>query len=243
MLLRFFLILLTQNLLAATPSADSVLLRVGASFTSLQIDGKLSTRGKQSLNGMPFSVVMDSTQTYELTMVGPFGFTAARMFATADSFVMINYLQQEVWDGNPHSPNLAAASHMPLPATDLMQLLRGRIPGDADRFQRSPAERTDSAVLFMARDSVSVEYLLVDTAQNVLRQYQRKDTAGSLLLDVAFQDLRTIDGHVIPHKVVIAANDRAETATVDIVDVEVNALIETITPPPIPRGFSRRTFR
>lgn len=243
MLLRFILIMLSQTVTEPALTGDSLLYRIESGFRTIEIDGRLSTTGKQTFSGMPFSVVMDSSHTYLLTMGGPFGLTAAKMVATDTSFVMVNYLQQEVWEGDPRSPSLASASHLPIPASDLMDLMRGRIPGDLARFVRTAPERTDGTVLFVGRDSSSIEYVLVDSVKNTLRQYQRKDQEGTLLMDVAFQDVREINGHYIPHRIAVATKERAETATVDIVDVEVNGTVKKITPPPTSSSFSRRTFR
>lgn len=242
MLLRLIL-MAALNVAPTSEVPDSALLRIGATFRTIEIDGRLTTTGKQSFSGMPFSVVMDSSQTYLLTMGGPFGITAAKMMATDTSFVMVNYLQQEVWDGDPRSPSLIAASHLPLPAADLMKLMRGRLPGPAQRFVRVAPKRDDGSVLFIHRDSTSIEYVLIDTVTNTLRQYQRKDMEGTLLLDVAFQDVRETDGHFIPFRVLIATKDRAETATVDITDISVNRAVKPITPPPVSSAFQRRTFR
>jgi hypothetical protein len=193
------------------------------------------------MQGIPFHVDMDSTGEFLLTMGGPFGITAARMYAAADTFLMVNYLMQEVWFGDPNAPQLRTASHFPMPAGDLMQLIRGRAPGNPARFRQVPHSSTD--LLFACRDSTGVEYLLVDTTSNILKQYQRKDTSGTLVMDVAFQDVREENGILIPHRILVNADDRQQHATVELRTVTLN---QPLPKPPslsVPSEFPRRSFR
>lgn len=222
-----------------TNEPSALLTRLGSDVHTMVVDGSLSA-SNQPIQGLTFHAEMDSTGAYLLTMGGPFGITAAKMYAAADTFVMVNYLMQEVWFGNPNSPYLRAASHLPLPASHLMALLRGRVPGTPSRFSPVPREGTNA--LFSCADSAGVEYILVDTTQNTMVQYQRKDTAGVIDLDVAFQDFRMVEGIPIAFKLIIRSVKSNQQAMVTIRTADLNTHLDKPLALSVPETFERRKF-
>ncbi len=236
-----FVLLFSASDACANRDCDSLLLKLGCNVMTLQVDGLLATTGQQTMSGLPFQVDMDSSGAYLLTMGGPFGITAAKMYASADTFVMVNYLQQEVWHGDPSAKELKAATHLPIEAVDFLYLIRGRVPGDPCRFQR--LSTPSGGILFKHRDTVGVEYVLVDSVRNILRQYQRKDTLGSLLVDVAFQDVHIVDGIPLPHTILITTQGKKQEVRVTIRDVVVNGRLPKPLAIVAPPTFGRRHFR
>ena len=220
---------------------DSALARLGADVHSLSIEGTVSTTGNQTFTGLPFDVgVVEDTM--RMTMNGPFGVTAARIYAEPDSFVIVNYLMREVIDGSPNAPSLAKEMPIPLTVTDLQMLLRGKLPGNLARFNRSD-KRNDDVVLFVVNSVDGIEYALVDASKRVLRQYQRKNAKGILELNITFGDVRNVNGVEIPHAVDIAFDDRKQNIAFRFTKVIVNELESTSLIFQIPPTFTRRTFR
>ena len=220
---------------------DSALARLGADVHSLSIEGTVSTTGNQTFTGLPFDVVVVE-DTMRMTMNGPFGVTAARIYAEPDSFVIVNYLMREVIDGSPNAPSLAKEMPIPLTVTDLQMLLRGKLPGNLARFNRSD-KRNDDVVLFVVNSVDGIEYALVDTSKRVLRQYQRKNAKGILELNITFGDVRNVNGVEIPHAVDIAFDDRKQIIAFRFTQVIVNEIESTSLIFQIPPTFTRRTFR
>ncbi len=239
-MLPFYLWVLLSAPPIAAPNVDPILAVLGNRVRTMTADGTLTASGKQQMQGIPFHVDMDSSGAFLLTMGGPFGITSARMYARPDSFLMVNYLLQEVWHGDPQAPQLRTATHLPIPASDLMALMRGRIPGDPSRFSR--LEYRQTGLLFACRDTSGVEYVLVDSAAGVVRQYQRKDNTGTLLLDVAFQDVRRVDDVDVPHRIVVTANRQEQTATVMLTSVSINQPLPKPLDIVVPPSFERRSF-
>jgi len=237
--LFLWLLVIGQAKTDMTNEPSALLTRLGSNVHTMVVDGSLNA-SNQPIQGLTFHAEMDSAGTYLLTMGGPFGITAAKMYAAADTFVMVNYLTQEVWHGNPNSPYLRTASHLPLPASHLMALLRGRVPGSPSRF--SPVQREGTNALFSCTDSTGVEYILVDTVQHTMVQYQRKDTSGVIELDVAFQDFRLVEGIPIAFKLIIRSVKSNQQATVAIRAAEVNMRLDKPLSLPIPEYFERRKF-
>lgn len=228
-------------LLLVANEPDSLLVRLGSDARTMMVDGTISTTGAQELSGLPFSaVVVDDTMS--MTMNGPFGITAAKVYAAPDSFVAVNYFMREVFDGDPASPDLARRLPFPMSVTDLRMLVRGRVPGDVGRFRREDP-RTDGTVLFSARDSVNAEFVLVDTVNNVLRQYQRRKLGVGTVLSIVMTDVRTVSGVAIPHSVDVELPERGETARFRFTSVTINEPVSARLNVSIPASFTRTTFR
>jgi len=114
----------------APDGVDPLLLQVGIPDRSARLEGTLSSSGAQAMSGAPFEAVIDTNNDVLLRMGGPFGITAARMVLQRGQFVMVNYLLQEVWDGDPDSPTLRTAMHLPVGAREMMEPMRGTSMGD-----------------------------------------------------------------------------------------------------------------
>ena len=230
-----------SNSTSRSNSGTTSIDQLGANIRTLEIKGTLTTTGEQSFDGMPFSASLDENDRFLLTMSGPFGITAAKMVATPDTFTMVNYLLQEVWDGHPQAPGLKTATHLPIEAGALMSLMRGRAPGGDVPFA-DPTTRDDGSTLYKRSDTSGVEYLLVDEENGVIRQFQRKSATGEKQLDVAFSDVRTVSGIPLPHKIFVSANDGESTATVKIEEAEANIPITRSFKLQAPSSFSRKTY-
>ncbi|MCX6140052.1 MAG: DUF4292 domain-containing protein, partial [Candidatus Kapabacteria bacterium] len=220
---------------------DSVLSRLGYNVHSLSIEGTVSTTGPQAMSGLPFeaAVVED---TMRMTMSGPFGITAAKIYAQPDTFVVVNYFMREVIDGDPEAPSLARAMPIPLTVSDLRMLVRGRLPGDLSRFVRG-VQRSDESVLFTTMSEDGVEYALIDTTKSMLRQYQRKSKDGILVMNITFGDVRVVNGVEIPYSVDVAFDDKKQTIAFRFTNVVANEPVRAGLEVKIPPSFSRKTYR
>lgn len=209
-------------------------------IVTMMVEGTLSASGNRSVPGASFQAELDSAGNYLVTMNGPFGITMARMYATADSFVLVNYLEQQVWYGNPNNPDLLSAAHLPVSAAEFMILLKGGVPGNAQRF--SPANRPGEHVLFVSRDSLVTEYLLVDTTRNVVLQYQRKDTTSQILLDVVFTNIKMTDSVALAHHIDIDGVRRQQSVSITLTNVRINQPMPKPLSISIPQAYQRRYF-
>lgn len=218
---------------------------------AVRIEGTLTTTGSPTINlsGAPFSVTIDSANRMLVTMGGPFGMTLAQLLLTQDHFVMVNYLAQEVWDGDPDAEALKSQMHLPVQPSALLALFRGRIPGDTTRFSE-PLQRPDGSLLYRytgtdSSDGVggTVEFALVDGKTGLVKQYQIKDATGVLLLDVTLGEYKAVGEAIIPHRLDMTAKNRQESATITITDAEPWLPGEDSVELTIPPSYSRRALQ
>lgn len=210
---------------------------------TLQTEGTLSVTGKQNMSGIPFTAILAEGDSSRITMSGPFGITAVQVYTVADSFTVVNYLSQEVTTGSGDSATLKKIAPIAMNLRDLISVVRGRVPGGTARFTiRTP--RADGSILFGARDKDGgVEFALVDTVRNALRQYQRKSSTGVMLVDVLFDDFKDVQTIPIAHSIRITVDDKKETLTMRVTTAKVN---EPVTEPlaiEVPSAFKRVNYR
>lgn len=220
------------------PPAD-----VSLAVRTLQTEGTVSVTGTQNMNGIPFTAILAEGDSSRITLSGPFGMTAVSVYTVADSFTVVNYLSQEVTAGRGDSATLLSIAPIAMNLRDLIAVVRGVVPGGTERFA-TRTDRGDGAVLFGSKDKDGgVEFALVDTVTNTLRQYQRKNSAGVTLVDVLFDDFKTIQSIPIAHSIRITINDKKESLTMRITEAKVNEAITTPLAIEVPSSFTLVNYR
>lgn len=229
--------------LSTASRSDSTLFLLGKNINTLRLKGTVSLQGTQNLSGLPFEAVIAAQDSFQITMGGPFGITAARMYANKMSFVLINYITRQVFDGNVYSKELASQLPFPIDMPAMMSLMSGKIPGNVHEFMRVRQLQDGSAYLYERKTPFGVEYAAVDTAKMVLKQYQRKDGNGTTLVNITMGNVTDVDGIPIPFSVDITVDNKKEEARFRFTDAEVNMQIQKPLVVTIPDGLTRTTYR
>lgn len=223
-------------------SVDSLLRDLGKGMESIHCEGTVNAMGEQNIQGVPFSAIIANRDSFNITMSGPFGITAAKLYATRDSFVFVNYLMQQVFDGRNDAPTVATAMPFGITITDLFALLKGQVPGDLSRFSVHSV-RNDSTVLYVSKHDGQTEYVLIDTVRTTLRQYQSKDEHGVLKVNVTYADFHMVDDHPFSYAVDVAVDDKRQTMAFRMTSAHVNHPITEPLSIGIPSSFKRTSFR
>lgn len=238
----WFLFLVLCATTVSARSVDSLLRDLGKGMESIHCEGTVNVTGTQNLQGIPFNAVIAAKDSFNITMNGPFGITAAKLYATRDSFVFVNYLMQQVFDGQNDAPTVASAMPFGVTINDLFSLIQGQVPGDLTRF-RVHSVRNDSTVLYVSTHDGQTEFVLVDTVRTTLRQYQSKDQHGVLKVNVTYGDFHMVDDHPFSYAVEVAVDDKRQTMSFHMTSVHMNHPITSPLTIGIPSSFKRTTFR
>lgn len=222
--------------LAANVSLESLL----SPRRTMTASGTISLQGAMTISGVPFDAALN-TDTLLVNTGSPFGMRTSSVYARTDTFVVLNYLTRQGIDGNPASEKVAAMLPIPLGLDDIRSLVRGIPPGDLSAFELQTA-RQDGQLLFRRRDSLHVEFALVDTASKTIRQYQRKQIDGRTLLNVTYGSYREVDGTMVPYGVNVTANDDEQKIQFRFDEVRLTAPAAPLRLLAIPSSFSRVTL-
>jgi hypothetical protein len=221
---------------------EDALSTLAEGVATLTLSGTMSIDGTMSFSGLPFTATMVEKDSFRITMSGPMGITAARLYGTPGYFTLVNYFEQSVMDGNPASRELSDKLPFPISVPEIASLIRGEVPGSPSRFRRQ-SERPDGLVLYRAGYDGGVEFALIDAERRVLKQYQRKNAAGALLLNVTFDDVRTVNGKAVAHAVDVAVDEKRQSMQFLIDKVAINEPVRDRLAIDIPSSFRRTTFR
>lgn len=242
MTLQWIVALLVVVGSASARTTDSLLRDLGKGLETVHCEGTLNAYGTQTIQGIPFTAVIAGRDSFAVTMNGPFGLTAAQLYATRDTFVFVNYMMQQVFDGKTDAPTIAQAMPFGITIKDLFALMGGQVPGDPERFVVHSV-RNDSTVLFVSKQEHRTEFALVDTARGVLKQYQSKDQNGVLTVNVTFADVHIVNGQPFSYAVDVAVDDKRQSMTFRMTSVHVNDPVTSPLSVRIPSTFQRTTFR
>ena len=221
-------------------SGEPLFGRLNGMLPMSTIEGTMSLEGTMTIGNLPFTARLRG-DTISVTLAAPFGMTAGTMFATADTFVVVNYLSREVLVGHPDAQSIASVSPIPLRLSDVRAFMRGTIPGDLRRFTSGPP-RTDAKKLYIARDSAGAEFMLIDTTTSTLSQYQRKDKQGKTVLNLVLGDVRDIASTNIAHAIDVDINGKSQAVRFRFDSVEPTADADAMRIPEAPPSFTRRVY-
>ncbi|MFM8771803.1 MAG: DUF4292 domain-containing protein [Candidatus Kapaibacterium sp.] len=227
---------LTINCSAADVSLQDVL----SPRRCITATGTVSLQGAMTISGVPFDATLN-TDTLVVNTGSPFGMKTSSVYARTDTFVVLNYLTRQVIDGNPASDKVAGILPIPLGIDDIRSLVRGIPPGDLTAFELQTT-RQDGQLLFRRRDSLHVEFALVDSTSKTIRQYQRKQIDGRTILNVTYGSYREVDGSMVPYGVNVTANDDEQKIQFRFDEVRLTAPNAPLRPLAIPSSFSRVTL-
>ena len=181
--------------------------------------------------------------TVLMTALGPFGIVVARVYAQPDSFLVVNYLQQTAIDGDPRSSRLNDLLPIPVRLDDILAIMKCMPPGMPSEYHTSGA-RGDGSALYTRRDSSTIEFALIDSTQRVIKQFQRKKSDGTPLLNVQYGNVKPVEGSEnVPHRIKVRVNDGEHE--VDVVYDEVTTQAPAIkgSALKVPRSFTRTSLR
>jgi hypothetical protein len=194
-----------------------------------------------ALGRLPFTALVAGSDSLQITM-NPLGMTAAKLYATRDTFVFVDYLQQVVMQGSPASPDLVRSLPFPLTIVDLFSLIRGDVPGGGSTFTEVSV-RQDGGVLYSAPYRDGMLFALVDTSARALRQFQRKRSDGVVELNVTYDDFATYGGTAVAKAVDVTVDDRKQTMSFRLSSIDVDSPLPARLGFDLPSGFTRTLFR
>ncbi len=147
------------------------------------------------------------------------GFPALRLAGDGETF----YYQETTVPGAPvrkirsGDPDFSRVLALPLAASDILALLRGRIPLRAERVERfQPIGTAPGHLLLLSAPDGSRQALFLNEERTEVRETQLYDAAGRLVLLVQFLEMQKVDGYRVPLRVRVA--DERENALVLVVE-------------------------
>lgn len=160
---------------------------------NLSLEGNIQVAFPEMNNTVLFSLEAAGIDSMLLTLSGPFGITVGKLYCEKDYFMFYNVLENSLYEGTPTSSNLSEMVNLPLSYSDLVLLLRCEVPGNPDYFRIDENYGKDGFVLLQNKSMKDYyEYVQLDE-EKLIRQYQRKTSNGSIVLNVLYKKYEKFD--------------------------------------------------
>lgn len=180
----------------------------------------LFARASLALNAPAQSGTFSSQLTHRrgdslfMTLSPGFGIEAARALITPDSFFIFDRINKRLIYGGSD----LVTAFFPLDTDDLFRNLTGLVvPSGDGPWLRS----ADGQYYYLTRPDSTVRYTIDPSIWRVVK-YQQRSLDGTLIEDRSFLEFDTIEGVVLPRRVVLRRPQDQTTASLYYRDVDLN---------------------
>jgi len=228
-----------------------------SSVTEQPVDSTLLRNlRKDSVKTMTFSTVMnvvynDFNQTANARVrvagrdslameITAFGIPVAKLFMSKDKFVFLDLFNGKVIEGKSSAANMARVTNIPLSFDDFVCLLRCEAPFPADKYSNEGKTSSGSIVLKYDRPDNNREFIALDEKDKLMKQYQRKDNEGTLLMNINYAENENLGSESFPKKVQLQAPLSKFKLSVESKDIQINTVFTESFRFKIPQGIEKQ---
>jgi len=106
-------------------------------------------------------------------------------------------------------PDFKRLLSIPIQSSDILALMRGRIPIRGHRSARlQPLASGNGYVLLLMRTWGVHQKIFLDESKSVVRQTEVYDSSGSLLFQVNFIEMQLVDGYKVPLRLMVSNDEK-----------------------------------
>ncbi len=160
----------------------------------------LKTKLKITIKSEEFSTLIYATaiiakeDSVSLTLRAPFGPLLGKLRADKKEFVFYNVLTGQVIVGSPTAENLESVLKIPLSLEYFVRAIKGEPLASAKAYKY--LKETEKGSLFLAKRENRAFFAVV--RDSAIIQNQAKDENGETILNVFYDDFKTVSGEKIP---------------------------------------------
>lgn len=211
---------------------------------------------KDSVRTMTFNTVMnvvynDFNQTANARVrvagrdslameITAFGIPVAKLFMNKENFVFLDLFNGRAIEGKSSAANMARVTNIPLSFDDFICLLRCEAPFPADKYTNEGKTTSGSIVYKYDRPDNNREFIALDEKDMMMRQYQRKDSEGTLLMNINYAENETFGTENFPKKVQLHAPLSKFKLSVESKDLQINTIFSEPFRFKIPQGIEKQ---
>lgn len=106
-------------------------------------------------------------------------------------------------------PDFKRLLSIPIQASDILALMRGRIPIREHRSARlQPLASGNGYVLLLMRTWGVHQKIFLDETKSIVRQTEVYDSSGNLLFQVNFLEMQLVDGYKVPLRLMVSNDEK-----------------------------------
>lgn len=245
--------IVTQSYSLIPPDADSMPAIQKNEFAvvnnlrlALRRDNVQTMRIKASLNvqfddfNQSASAVIRIAGRDSLAMdIMAFGIPVAKLYMNKTRFAFLDLFNGRFVEGPATAANMANVTNIPLSFEDFICLLRCESPSPTSYYSHEATTSTGNHVFRYDRPDNNREFVVLNPAEIMMKQYQRKSQDGSLLMNVVYAESIKIDSLTFPQKVQVQAPGSKFTMSVHSEEIVINKEMKEPFIFPVPQGIER----
>ncbi len=169
-----------------------------------------------------------------------FGIPVAKLYMNKSKFMFMDLFNGRLVEGPATAANMANVTNIPLSFDDFICLLRCESPFPASVYSLEGTTKSGNSVWRFDRPDNNREFIALNYKDSVMKQYQRKDNDGTLLMNITYADIMTIDSHLFPKKVQVQAPGSQFSMTVENKEIILNSTLNEPFLFKIPQGIEKQ---
>lgn len=169
-----------------------------------------------------------------------FGIPVAKLYMNKSKFMFMDLFNGRLVEGPATAANMANVTNIPLSFDDFICLLRCESPFPASAYSLEGTTKSGNNVLRFDRPDSNREFIAINMEESVMKQYQRKDKDGTLLMNITYADIMAIDSQLFPKKVQVHAPGSQFSMTVENKEIILNSTLKEPFLFKIPQGIEKQ---
>ena len=192
------------------------------SFENMTAKGDLVAAFYGQNQSASFKMQIARADSLALTVFGPLGITAGKLYAKPQYFAFYNVFMNEAYTGTPTEENLRSALSLPVAYADFVRLMRAETPFEPQKYVRFVQSEL---VYFKYKDSTFSDVVFLNT-DSTISSYHRRALDGNTQMSVFFMDYQYTDGRMFPRKISITFPPISSEVKIELGDVKFNEYFE-----------------
>jgi hypothetical protein len=207
---------------------DQAMLRK-SKLQSVELEAGLTLTVQGETNSADCVLMMGGKDSLSMEISGPFGISVARLFADKQYFLFHDMLQGRAIEGIPNQEQLSEVTFMPLSFDDYASLLRAEPPGDPLSFSLVDSYADSSKLLYKrSGGGNTMEFILCSKDNGIIKEYQRKNSDGTVELAMIYDGYSEINGIEMPGTVTLSSPSRGMQMTVSAEKITINGMLPSL---------------
>lgn len=171
-----------------------------------------------------------------------FGIPVAKLFMNKEQFIFLDLFNGRAVKGKSSASNMANVTNIPLSFDDFVCLLRCEAPFPAENYSNEGTTASGSIIFKYDRPDNNREFIALDEKAQNIKQYQRKDKDGTMLMNINYADIEVVESQNLPHKVQVQAPQSNFKLSVESKDWQINTAFKEPFRFRIPSGIETQVI-
>ena len=218
-------------------------------YANIRIRASIRIKFPDMSNSANAVIEMAKKDSILISITGPFGISAGKLYANPNEFIMNNNLQNMTFTGIPTEKNIMQIVNIPLSFNDLMSIFRTSISQNTNDYDYNSELSTNELSLFQLKEFSDetanerlYEELIYVNLNNDIVKMERKNILGQTIIVANFAEHSTVGKYRFANK--LNLDFPILNGNVEIKISDISIILQPTTPMRFskPRSYQERRY-